>query len=347
MGYIERALESGISELIEYLSAHTLTCLVPAFFIAGAIAVFISKQAVVKYFGCNTKRYISYGVASISGVILAACSCTVIPLFAGIWRRGAGIGPASTFLYAGPAINILAISLTAKVLGFEIGLARAVAAIIMGIMIGLIMEFIFERHKGEPEQTPSVACDIAEGITGKRSVYLFIVLVLILLVGTAAIGTYVKVAAVLALVAVVGWMTYAWLSREEARSWGEETFSLFRMIFPLLLIGVFAAGLIKEFLPPAYVAQYVGSNSIVANLIASVAGAFMYFATLTEVPIIESLTSLGMHKGPELALLLAGPALSLPNMLAIRQVMGTKKTVTYIVLVIVFATMSGIIYGML
>ncbi len=345
MSYVTRALESGITELVEYLSAHTLTCLVPAFFIAGAISVFVSKQSVIKYFGCNTKRYISYGVASVSGFILAACSCTVIPLFAGISRRGAGIGPATTFLYSGPAINILAISLTAKVLGFEIGVARAVMAIIMAILIGLIMELLFEKRKST--DTPSAACIADEPGYGKKTVLLFVNLVFILLVGTAAVGNVVKIPVVIGLVVMAALITTKWIARDEAKMWGQETLSLFKMIFPLLLIGVFTAGLIKEFMPPEYVATYVGSNSVVSNLIASIAGAFMYFATLTEVPIIESLTSLGMHKGPELALLLAGPALSLPNMLAIRQVMGTKKTSVYVALVIVFATMSGIMYGTL
>ncbi|MDD4282042.1 MAG: permease [Candidatus Methanofastidiosa archaeon] len=346
MGYASRALASGIEELIEYLSAHTLTCLVPAFFIAGAIAVFVSKQSVIKYFGCQTKRYISYGVASVSGCILAACSCTVIPLFAGISRRGAGIGPATTFLYSGPAINILAISLTAKVLGYEIGVARAVMAIIMAIAIGLIMELLFE-DRSKADSAKAGICVAEEAGTGRRTILLFVNLVLILLVGTAAIGTLIKIPLVILLIITAALMTFYWVEREEAKMWGRETLSLFKMIFPLLLIGVFTAGLIKEFMPPEYVARYVGSNSLVSNLVASVAGAFMYFATLTEVPIIESLTSLGMHKGPELALLLAGPALSLPNMLAIRKVMGTKKTAVYVSLVIVFATVSGIGYGML
>ena len=345
MDYIARALESGISELVEYLSAHTLTCLVPAFFIAGAIAVFVSKQSVIKYFGRDTKRYISYGVASVSGCILAACSCTVIPLFAGISRRGAGIGPAATFLYSGPAINILAISLTAKVLGFEIGVARAVMAIIMAIVIGLIMEMVFEKRSERPSSAaPALA---SEPGYGKRTAILFVNLVFILLAGTAAVGNVVKIPMVIGLVVAAALITVRWIPRDEAKMWGQETLSLFKMIFPLLLIGVFTAGLIKEFMPPEYVATYVGSNSIVSNLTASVAGAFMYFATLTEVPIIESLTSLGMHKGPELALLLAGPALSLPNMLAIRQVMGTKKTTVYVSLVVVFATLSGFAYGAL
>ncbi|MCC7568092.1 MAG: permease [Candidatus Methanofastidiosa archaeon] len=346
MGYASRALASGIEELVEYLSAHTLTCLVPAFFIAGAIAVFVSKQSVIKYFGCQTKRYISYGVASVSGCVLAACSCTVIPLFAGISRRGAGIGPATTFLYSGPAINILAISLTAKVLGYEIGVARAVMAIIMAIAIGLIMELLFE-DRSKADSAKAGICVAEEAGTGRRTILLFVNLVLILLVGTAAIGTLIKIPLVILLIITAALMTFYWVEREEAKMWGRETLSLFKMIFPLLLIGVFTAGLIKEFMPPEYVARYVGSNSLVSNLVASVAGAFMYFATLTEVPIIESLTSLGMHKGPELALLLAGPALSLPNMLAIRKVMGTKKTAVYVSLVIVFATVSGIGYGML
>ncbi|MHC1605740.1 MAG: permease [Candidatus Methanofastidiosia archaeon] len=345
MDYIQRALESGIKELVEYLSAHTLTCLVPAFFIAGAIAVFISKQFVIRYFGAKTKRYLSYGVASISGCILAACSCTVIPLFAGIYRRGAGIGPATTFLYSGPAINILAISLTAKVLGYEIGLARAVLAMLMSIAIGLVMALIFEKKDVSKKTAPVFAK--GGNIANRKTLLLFVDLVLILVIGTAAIPYEIKIPLVLGFVVAAALMTIYWLDKEEVKMWGSETFSLFKMIFPLLLIGVFAAGLIQEFLPSEYVARYIGSNSLSSNLVASVAGAFMYFATLTEVPIIESLTGLGMNKGPELALLLAGPALSLPNMLAIRQIMGTKKTAVYVTLVVIFATASGIAYGSL
>ena len=342
MDMIVRMLESGILELIEYMQDHVVTCLVPAFFIAGAIAVFVSKQSVLKYFGAQAKRYVSYTIASLSGCILAACSCTVIPLFAGIYRRGAGIGPATAFLYSGPAINVLAIVFTARVLGFEIGVARALMAVTMAVAIGLVMSFLFGDGERRNVKIPEVFED--EGQSLKKSVF-FVDLILILVIGASKLEDIIKVPVLSVLIVILVLTVVKWQKREDTKMWVQETWSLTKMIFPYLIIGVFAAGVIKEVLPPEYVSRYVGGNSVSANSIASLAGAFMYFATLTEVPIVESLMSLGMGKGPELALLLAGPALSLPNMLAIRQVMGTKKTVTYIGLVVVFATVSGIIYG--
>lgn len=341
MDIIIRVIESGVSELLEYVQAHVITCLVPAFFIAGAIAVFVSKQSVLKYFGVQAKKYVSYSVASVSGAVLAACSCTVIPLFAGIYRRGAGIGPATAFLYSGPAINILAIVFTARVLGFTIGIARAVMAVIMAVVIGLVMAFLYKDEERKKVQPLKVYTE--QGNPLKNSLF-FLDLVLILIIGASKLDNFIKLPVVLILLVILVFMISR-QNRFETRMWMSETWGLSKMIFPYLVMGVFVAGVIKEVLPPAYVSQFVGGNSVSANAIASVAGALMYFATLTEVPIVESLMSLGMGKGPELALLLAGPALSLPNMLAIRQVLGTKKTLTYVILVVVFATLSGFIYG--
>lgn len=342
MSIIVTLLESGVAELIEYMQAHVITCLIPAFFIAGAIAVFVSKQAVIKYFGAKAKKYMSYSVASVSGCILAACSCTVIPLFAGIYRRGAGVGPATAFLYSGPAINILAIVFTAQVLGFKIGIARAVMAVAMAVVIGLIMAGIYKDEDITAHDTMHMADDDGNPV---KKVLFFVILILILVVGASGLVSIIKYSVLVALIAGLLLIIAKWQKKSETELWVKETWNLAKMIFPYLLVGVFAAGVIKEVLPPEYVVRFVGGNSLTSNFIASIAGAFMYFATLTEVPIVESLMSLGMGKGPELALLLAGPALSLPNMLAIRQVLGTKKTLTYIGLVVVFATMSGIIYG--
>jgi len=336
-----RVLESGVTELLEYIQAHVVTCLIPAFFIAGAIAVFVSKQSVLKYFGRDAKKSVSYSVAAVSGAILAACSCTVIPLFAGIYRRGAGIGPATAFLYSGPAINILAVVFTARILGITVGIARAVLAVIMAVMVGLVMAFLYaEDERG----VPSLKVHTAEENPYKKVAF-FVDLVLILVIGASRLENSIKIPVVLGLLAFLLLMIMTWQNRFETKLWVSETWNLSKMIFPYLVIGVFAAGVIKEFLPPEYVSRFVGGNSLSANAIASVAGAVMYFATLTEVPIVESLRSLGMGRGPELALLLAGPALSLPNMLAIRQVLGNKKTITYILLVVVFATVSGFVYG--
>jgi uncharacterized membrane protein YraQ (UPF0718 family) len=344
MDIIMRVIESGVGELLEYLQAHVVTCLVPAFFIAGAIAVFVSKQSVLKYFGAHAKKTVSYSVASVSGAILAACSCTVIPLFAGIYRRGAGIGPATAFLYSGPAINILAIVFTARVLGFRVGVARAVMAVAMAVVIGLVMAFLY-KDEGRKE-VKSLKMQDEKGNTLRNGLF-FLDLVLILVIGASKLETIVKWPAIFVLLLVLVFIVVKWQDRSDTNMWFSETWNLAKMIFPYLVVGVFVAGVMKEVLPPEYVSKYVGGNSVSANLIASVAGAFMYFATLTEVPIVESLMSLGMGEGPELALLLAGPALSLPNMLAIRQVLGTKKTLTYIGLVVVFATVSGIVYGVI
>jgi uncharacterized membrane protein YraQ (UPF0718 family) len=344
MDMIMRVIESGVGELLEYLQAHVVTCLIPAFFIAGAIAVFVSKQSVLKYFGAQAKKTVSYSVASVSGAILAACSCTVIPLFAGIYRRGAGIGPATAFLYSGPAINILAIVFTARVLGFRVGVARAVMAVVMAVVIGLVMAFLY-KDEGRKE-VKSLKMQDEKGNTLRNGLF-FLDLVLILVIGASKLETIVKWPAIFVLLLVLVFIVVKWQDRSDTNMWFSETWNLAKMIFPYLVVGVFVAGVMKEVLPPEYVSKYVGGNSVSANLIASVAGAFMYFATLTEVPIVESLMSLGMGEGPELALLLAGPALSLPNMLAIRQVLGTKKTLTYIGLVVVFATVSGIVYGVI
>lgn len=336
-------LEAGALELLEYLQAHVVTCLVPAFFIAGAIAVFISKQSVLTYFGAQAKKYVSYPVASVSGCILAACSCTVIPLFAGIYRRGAGIGPATAFLYSGPAINILAIVFTARVLGFEVGLVRAVLAIVMAVVIGLIMAFLYQKEdRGSHPQSRVYS----EPENAKYKTWVFFVdLVLILVVGASTLRGVIKWPVVMGLLLVLGYVIIKWQNHSDTKLWLTETWQLSKLIVPYLLVGVVAAGIIKQVLPPAYVSRFVGGNSVSANVTASVAGALMYFATLTEVPIVESLMSLGMGKGPQLALLLAGPALSLPNMLAIRQVLGTQKTLTYVGLVIICASLSGILYG--
>lgn len=342
MDVITRVVESGFAELVEYLQAHVATCLVPAFFIAGAIAVFVSKQSVLKYFGAHARKMVSYPLASISGCILAACSCTVVPLFAGIYRRGAGIGPATAFLYSGPAINILAIVFTARVLGIGIGVARAVMSMTMAIVIGVIMAFLYKDEEREEVRSLKM---VSESENPWKKLVFFIDLILILVIGASKLENLIKFPVLALLIVFLILVVVKWHSRSDTKMWFSETWSLAKMIFPYLIVGVFAAGVIKEVLPPEYVSRFVGGNSLSANIIASVAGAFMYFATLTEVPIVESLMSLGMGEGPELALLLAGPALSLPSMLAIAQVLGTKKAATYISLVIVFAALSGFVYG--
>jgi len=343
MGFAE-VLNSGISALLEYLSAHVLTCLVPAFFIAGAIAVFVSQAAVMKYFGAKANKVLSYSVASVSGTILAVCSCTILPLFAGIHKRGAGLGPAIAFLYSGPAINVLAIVYTARLLGFDLGLARAIGAISFSIIIGLIMAFIWRKEELEKEKNaselilPESEKPKHEGIT----ILYFAVLVGILLFGAAK-----KWLAFGILLVILLLILYRWFKKDELKNWMYQTWDLGKKIFPILLIGVFIAGMMKVLLPQTVVEHLVGGNGLRANFIASIFGAFMYFSTLTEVPIIKALMDLGMGKGPALALLLAGPALSLPNMIVIAGIMGIKKTAVYVFLVVIMATMTGMFFGSL
>jgi uncharacterized membrane protein YraQ (UPF0718 family) len=356
---------SGWQALTEYLSAHVLTCLIPAFFIAGAIAVFVSQAAVMKYFGAQAKKTLSYGVASVSGTILAVCSCTILPLFAGIRQRGAGLGPAIAFLYSGPAINILAIVYSARLLGMDIGVARAIGAISFSIVIGLIMAFLF-RHEEEKFHNNSGEFALPQE-TAKHPLWqvatYFALMVAFLLAASSiklVIGlskssdgrgvlslTGMILPAGLALVFLIGvvYLVWRWYSATEIADWMRETWNLGRKIFPILLAGVFIAGILKALLPQEFVQRWVGGNSLWGNLVASIFGAFMYFSTLTEVPIVKSLMDLGMGKGPALALLLSGPSLSLPSMIVIARIMGIKRTAAYVALVVILSTIVGMIFG--
>jgi len=417
-----RAVFEALALTRWYAQEHVLLCLIPAFFIAGAIAVFVSQSAIMKYLGPAAPKPLAYGVASVSGTILAVCSCTVLPLFAGIWRMGAGLGPATAFLYSGPAINVLAIILTARVLGLEIGIARAVGAIVFSIVIGLVMHWIYRKEEtakadaamAMPEAEvdrplwqnvlyfgamvgilvfanwgrPDVASGFWYAIWSSKWLLtsLFAVALGLMLVTWFGIEWW-KVAAIAAAtvsawllsaswiapviegaadghplpweamipfaVAVVGLSIVLGMRRDAAGEWFSQTWTFTKQITPLLLVGVLLAGFLlgrpgeEGMIPSRWVILLVGGNSLWANLFASVVGAFMYFATLTEVPILQGLMGAGMGKGPALALLLAGPALSLPNMLVIRSIMGTKKTVVFVSLVVVMATISGLIFGAL
>ena len=349
--------------LQEYAREHVLTCLIPAFFIAGAIAVFVSQGAILKYFGAQASKILSYSVASVSGSILAVCSCTVLPLFAGIYTRGAGIGPATAFLYSGPAINILAITLTAKVLGWQMGLARAIGAVVFAVITGLLMALIF-RKDDAARTTGQIYVPDADD--GKRTLlqdglYLLVMVLILIFASFArpaagetgfwpmifAYKWYITAAFLLVLV----FMVKAWFKKDERIAWVESTWGFMKQIFPLLIAGVLVAGFLlgrpghPALIPEHYVQSLLGGNSLWANLFASVAGALMYFATLTEIPILQGLLGSGMGKGPALALLLAGPALSLPNMLVIGSVMGVKKTATFCGIIIIMSTIAGLLYG--
>ena len=400
-----------------YAQEHVVLCLLPAFFIAGVIAVFVSQGSVLKYFGANAKKWISYTVAAVSGGILAVCSCTILPLFTSIYKRGAGLGPAIAFLYSGPAISILSIILTARILGIEMGIARTVGAVLFSVVIGLAMSVIFrkeEKAKKEeqmnivppPEKRPMwqtsfhfftlvlilvfanwgtpAASDTGLWygiftykwyITGTLSLLLCLSLVRILklrvqwvvlgavataisaLLANLFIGNAKLVPLVPMIVAITALSVILLFDKrdEENREWAFASWGFAKQIMPLLAIGVVTAGFllgsthdntaIAGIIPNSWIEWAVGGNSLLSNFFASFTGAFMYFATLTEVPIIQGLLASGMGKGPALALLLAGPSLSLPNMLVIRGVLGTKKTVVYVALVIVMATVSGFVFG--
>jgi uncharacterized protein len=385
-----------------YAREHVILCLIPAFWIAGAIAAFVSQASVMRYLGPRAPKPLAYGVGSVSGTILAVCSCTVLPLFAGIYRMGAGLGPAMAFLYSGPAINALAIILTAKVLGAQLGLARAVGAIVFSIVIGLLMAFFFRQ---EERDKAAHAVDLPQPEDGRplwQTAAFFATLVGILVLAnwgasshdgffgtvfalkwwlSGALGLLLalqlwrwfgleawKLALVVVCVAGVavlsgghasaavltGTLGLVWLTagrKDEAGEWFDQAWGYTKQITPLLLGGVLVAGLLlgrpgyEGLIPSEWISQSVGGNSLGANLFASLAGALMYFATLTEIPILQGLIGNGMDAGPALALLLAGPALSLPNMLVINSVIGPKKTATYVMLVVVMATITGWIYG--
>ncbi|MBM3494892.1 MAG: hypothetical protein FJX72_11335 [Armatimonadetes bacterium] len=402
---LKNALWESLYLIRWYAQEHVLLCLVPAFFIAGAIAVFVSQAAVMKYLGANSPKTLAYGVASVSGTILAVCSCTVLPLFGGIYRMGAGLGPATAFLYAGPAINVLAIIMTARVLGVEIGVARAVGAVLFSVVIGLLMHLIFRKEEQEKAAAQALMPEVEVQRPLWQNAVFFGAMVAILVFANwgapkGAIGFWhavysvkwiiTSVAALVLAYILVRWMKLpaanvlgvavvtavvavafrslplapfsvaivgmSWLlgaDQGEGGEWLHQSWGFAKQVMPLLLAGVFVAGLLlgrpgnEGLIPSEWVHQAVGGNSLSANFFASVAGAFMYFATLTEVPILQGLIGSGMGKGPALALLLAGPALSLPSMLVIGTMIGPRKTVVFVTLVVIMATASGMIYGSL
>lgn len=358
---IKNAVIESLLLLHEYAREHVLFCLVPAFFIAGAISNFLSQDAVIRYFGVKANKVLSYAVASVSGTILAVCSCTVLPLFAGIYQRGAGLGPATAFLYSGPAVNILAIIFTARVLGIEIGLVRAAGAVFSAVLIGLAMHFIFIKDELKREAGMDFKAEASEENRPlwKTAVYFFTMIAILVFINWNNTGGnkvwefistfkyYITGFFLLLLI----YMVFKWFKKNELEMWTFSTWGFTKQIFPLLFAGVIVAGFLfgrpghNGIIPSGWVESLVGGNSLIANFFASIFGAFMYFATLTEVPVLQGLISAGMGKGPALALLLAGPALSLPNMIVIKNVLGIKKIIVYVVLVVIFSSLFGFFYG--
>jgi uncharacterized membrane protein YraQ (UPF0718 family) len=357
--------QSGLEAFLmlqDYAREHVLTCLIPALFIAGAIAVFVSQTAVLKYFGADAKKILSYSVASVSGTILAVCSCTVLPLFAGIYTRGGGIGPATSFLYSGPAINVLAIVLTTRVLGWKLGLARAIGAVGFAFIIGLLMHFIYlKEEKARVANNLFLPEEEAKARPLWKEVLYMGTLVGILIFAAwgkpgQPVGFWMAVYEVKwfitgALLVFLTLELWFWFNRDEISGWGQSTWGFARQILPLLLAGVLVSGFLlgrpghEALIPERWIQSLVGGNSLWANFFAAFAGALMYFATLTEVPILQGLIGSGMGQGPALALLLAGPALSLPSMLVIRSIVGTQKMLVYSGLVVFLSTIAGIFYG--
>lgn len=401
-----------------YAQEHVIMCLLPAFFIAGVISIFVSQGAVLKYFGANAKKWLAYTVASVSGSILAVCSCTILPLFSSIYKRGAGLGPAIAFLYSGPAISILSIILTARILGVEMGIARTIGAISFSIIIGLIMSFIYRKEEKAKQEEQMNFPPVPEKRPLRQTALHFFTLVAILVFAnwgkpavddsssvwyyiftykwaiTALFGVmlcyslirilkikwqwvlwgalatitsailanqfianpvFIPLVPMLVGIAALSIITLFDKNDEDNKEWTLSAWSFAKQIMPLLAVGVITAGFllgsthdstaIAGVIPNEWIEWAVGGNSLLSNFLASFTGAFMYFATLTEVPIIQGLLSSGMGKGPALALLLAGPSLSLPNMLVIRGVMGTQKTLLFVALVVIMATLSGYVYG--
>lgn len=361
---VQGAILEAFHMLQDYAREHVLLCLAPAFFIAGAIAVFVSQAAVMKYFGPKAKKVLAYSVASVSGTILAVCSCTVLPLFTGIYKRGAGLGPAVAFLYSGPAINVLAIILTARILGAELGAARAIGAIVFAIVIGLLMHLIFRNEEEKKAENTAMFEQETEEVRPlwKTAVYFFSIVGILVFAnwGRASqeVGIWNRIYEnkwlITAVFGVILLYTLLnWFKKDELKEWTGSTWGFAQQILPLLLGGVLVAGFLlgrpghEGIIPSEWVSRLVGGNSLGANFFAAISGAFMYFATLTEVPILQGLLGSGMGKGPALALLLAGPSLSLPSMLVINKVMGPKKTIVYVALVVAMATIAGYFFGAL
>jgi uncharacterized membrane protein YraQ (UPF0718 family) len=405
---IQEAIQEAFRLLQWYARNHTLACVVPALFIAGAIITFLSQNSVMRYLGAKANPILAYAVASVAGCVLAVCSCSVLPMFAGIYKLGAGLGPATAFLYSGPAINVLAIFLSARVLGLSIGVGRVVGAVFFSVVIGLLMAAAFRKTENAKVQA---ALEMPDSEKPRRSIgktAIFMACMVLFLVfsdwfnpGNVVVktneGTEFKAVVIhetkdairfqleqdtdlgkagdkitvtkpeiagmqeqrtwVLAVYHIRWylsglmglavllMAWRWFEGDEIREWMGNTWQFTKLLVPLLYGGVFVVGFISVLLPEKQVAQWVGDNSLRSNLVASVIGAFWYFATLTEIPITQALMKLGMHKGPVLALLLAGPALSLPNMLVIRKVMGNRKLVVFILLVVTMSTITGMLFG--
>lgn len=337
------AVYQGWLGLVDYLSAHVLFCLVPAFFIAGAINSLIDSQQVLKYFSGKTKKWLAYLIAVTAGFLIEVCSCTILPLFAGIWKKGAGLGIAITLLYAGPAFNIVTILFTGQRIGWEFSIVRFIFSVIFAILVGLIMEFVFGN--GEEDGSLQVVTQDANMLKGAKNIWFWGTMLAILVVGTAPISSNLRYALILPLVLLQVVMTFSWLSKEKRGAWWDETIKFVSQIVPLLLVGVFFAATITHLIPKEQFQAISSQNNLLTNFIAVMFGALAYFPALVEVPIAENFMKLGMNKGPLMAYMLADPVLSLQGLLVIRKLIGTTKMLVYAFSIVVLTTLAGFLYG--
>jgi len=340
---IGQAIYKGWLGLVDYLSAHVLFCLVPAFFIAGAINSLVDSQSVLKYLSGKTKKWLAYLIAVTAGFLIEVCSCTILPLFAGIWKKGAGLGIAITLLYAGPAFNIVALILTGQRLGWDLSIMRFIFSVVFAVLVGLIMETVFGNGK-EEGGLQVVTQDLAK-LQGKKTLWFWGTMIAILIVGTAPVGNTLRYALILPLVLFQLIMAFTWLSKTRRSAWWEETIKFISQIVPLLLVGVFFAAAITQLIPKEQFQAVASKNTLLTNFIAVMFGALAYFPALVEVPIAENFMKLGMNKGPLMAYLLADPVLSLQGLLVIRKLIGTKKMLVYAGSIVVLTTLAGYIYG--
>lgn len=345
-------ITAGLKAVIEYASLHVLTCLVPAFFIAGAMSALLPKEKITQYLGYKAPKYKAYPLSVAAGLLLAVCSCTILPLFAGIKKKGAGVGPALAFLYTAPATNIMAILFTGGVLGWNLAFARIVLSVIFAVLIGIIISVVFKKEDAEEENRPTDTV-IEAGLKNSkdlpilkrhRLLLFFATLIAILIVGTRVSG-HLRYIGISVLIIILVSLVKLLFIKEETKAWLSETWTFTKKILPLLIAGIFIAGVLTALLPRNYLADFMGKNTLSANLIAVLFGVFMYFPTLVEVPMAKMFLGLGMASGPLLAYLLADPVISLPSVLVVRKYIGNKRTLAYVGLIIVFTTISGLIYG--
>ena len=341
---IGSAVYHGWLGLVDYLSAHVLFCLIPAFFIAGAVNSLVDTQTILKLLGKKSKKWLAYLIASMSGFLVQVCSCTILPLFAGIWKRGAGLGVATTFLYAGPAVNLLALVLTGQKIGWDFAIFRFFLSMIFAITVGLIMEVVFGN--GHEEGNLQTISQDQNTLQGKRNFWFWGSLLAILIVGTAPIPDSLRYALIFPLIFFQIFITFSWLSADKRGAWWEETIKFLNQIIPLLLVGVFLASAITQLIPQDQFQIYASKNTILTNFAAVAFGALAYFPALVEVPIAENFMKMGMNKGPLMAYLLSDPVLSLQGLLIIRKLLGTKKMLVYAGSIVILTTLAGLIYGM-